>query len=205
MSTVMVDEFSRHRFTVSEYYRMAEVGLLARDARVELIEGEIIDMPPIGIPHASITEQLRRLFDRAVGEAALVWSHPVRLSQYSEPVPDISLLKPRDDFYARQRVMADDALLVIEVSDSSFMYDRNIKVPLYARHGIPEVWILDVKRSTVWFFRSLADKSYSDVSSVAVNPKSGSAKEAALMASPTLLPGVEIDLQSLVALAINSQ
>lgn len=145
MDTTMESWPRRHRITVDEYHRMAEVGLLAPDARVELIEGEIIDMAPIGREHTSVVDQLNRLFVRAVGDDAIVRVQgSVRLSSWSEPEPDLVLLRPRADFYRSRFATGADMLLVIEVSDSTLRYDREIKMPLYARHGVPEAWIVDV-------------------------------------------------------------
>ncbi|MEO6078623.1 MAG: Uma2 family endonuclease [Steroidobacteraceae bacterium] len=145
MSMLMEIWPQRHRITVDEYHRMAEVGLLAPEARVELIEGEIIDMAPIGPPHSSVVNQLNRLLVRAVGDQAIVQSQgAVRLNIRTEPEPDLALFKPREDFYRHRHASGVDTLLVIEVSESSLRYDREIKVPLYARHDVPEVWVVDL-------------------------------------------------------------
>jgi Uma2 family endonuclease len=156
---------SRHRITVEEYHRMAEVGLLAPDARVELIEGEIIDMAPIGIHHTSVVDRLAKWLMSAVADNAIVRIQgSFRLSNFTEPEPDVILLKPSEDFYWSRFATGDDTLLVIEVSDSTFRYDRKIKVPLYARYGIPEYWIVEIEHSRLHFFRSLVDGRYTDVS-----------------------------------------
>ncbi len=160
------DWIAWHRITVGEYYRMAEVGLLAPEARVELIDGVIIDMAPIGSRHAGTVTRLDRLLSRAVGDRATVRvQQPVRLSRSSEPQPDVSLLRPRRDDYTRAHPTADDALLLVEVSETTLRYDREIKVPLYARYGIPEVWIADLVGGQIHFFRSPEAGKYSDVSS----------------------------------------
>ena len=167
MVTQMEGWLPRHRITVDEYYRMAEVGLLAHDARVELIEGEIIDMAPTGSRHAASVDRLAQLFQRNVGVRATVRVRgPVRLSATSEPQPDIALLRPRDDFYESNHPTALDTLLIIEVSDTTFRYDRQVKVPLYARHGVPEVWVVDLKDRLLHFFRAPAGGEYTDISSV---------------------------------------
>lgn len=156
----------RHRLTVQEYYRMAEVGLLAPDARVELIEGEIIDMAPIGSRHAATVNRLARLLNAAVNDLAVVSVQaPIRLGERSEPQPDLALLKPRADFYAQSHPTPADVLLVIEVSDTTLRYDRSVKVPLYARHGVPEVWVIDLEGNLIHFFRSPSGEAYADVSS----------------------------------------
>jgi len=144
---------------------MAEVGLLAPDARVELIEGEIIDMAPIGNPHNSAVDRLNQWLMSAVSGRAIVRVQgSFRLSGFTEPQPDLILLKPREDFYWSRFATGDDTLLVIEVSDSTFTYDRRIKAPLYARYGIPEYWIVEIERARLHFFRSLVDGRYTDVS-----------------------------------------
>jgi Uma2 family endonuclease len=151
----------RHRITVHDYHRMAEVGVLAPDARVELIEGEIIDMAPIGKDHQSIVDQLTRTSVRAVGDSAIVRVHgSIRLGQWSEPEPDVVLLAPRADFYRSEFALGTDTLLVIEVSDTTLRYDRDTKVPLYARHGVPEVWIVDVNNDALLVYGDLRDGKY---------------------------------------------
>jgi len=190
MGALMESWPRRHRITVDEYHRMAEVGLLAPDARVELIEGEIIDMAPIGREHSSIVDQLNRLFVRAVGDDAIVRVQgSVRLSNMSEPEPDVVLLKPRSDFYRNEFALAADTLLVIEVSDSTLRYDRDVKVPFYARHGVPEVWIVDVPNDQLLVYGSPSDGAYSRQTSVA---------QPGTMPM-TALPGVAVDLSSVFA------
>ena len=115
----------RHRITVDEYHRMGELGILAPDARVELIEGEIFDMAPIGKDHLSVVDQLTKLLVLAVGDAAIVRIQgSVRLSQITEPEPDVVLLKPRADFYRSRFALGTDTLLVIEVAESSLRHER---------------------------------------------------------------------------------
>lgn len=154
--------------TVDEYYDMDRTGLLEPDARVELIEGEVIHMPPIGSRHGSIGQFLDRLLDRALADRALVRNQlPVRLDNLSEPVPDLAVVKPRADRYARSHPTATDVFLIVEVSRSTLRYDTNVKVPLYARHGIPEVWIVDLKNNQFRTYRSPSDGCYRDITSVA--------------------------------------
>lgn len=156
----------RHRITVDEYYRMAEVGLLAPDARVELIEGEIIEMPPIGPDHGSVVDQLNHRLVHAVGDRAIVRVQgAVRLSRSSEPQPDIALLVPRTDYYRAGHPSGENTFLVIEVSDSTLRYDRDVKVPLYARHEVPEVWIVDLRKGRLLSWRKPANGAYRDEAS----------------------------------------
>lgn len=151
----------RHRITVHDYHRLAEIGVLAPDARVELIEGEIIDMAPIGKDHQSIVDQLTRALVRAVGDNAIVRVQgSVRLSEWSEPQPDVLLLAPRPDFYRSEFALGTDTLLLIEVSDTTLRYDRDVKVPLYARHGVPEIWIVDVSGDALLVYGDLRNGKY---------------------------------------------
>lgn len=157
----------RHRLTVDEYYRMAEVGLLSPDARVELIDGEIIDMAPIGSRHASAVSLLTQRLIRAVGDSAIVWSQsPVRLDVRSEPQPDLALLRPRADHYAGGHPAPPDVLLIVEVSDTTLDYDRNVKAGLYARYGIPALWIVDLAHGRLHTCQRPADGGYRDRSIV---------------------------------------
>ena len=143
----------RHRFTVTDFHRMGEVGILSEDDRLELIDGEIFDMPPIGSQHGGRVKHLNRLLSKAVGESAIVSvQNPIILGDHSEPEPDLALLRPRPDFYTNSHPRAPDVLLLIEVADSTLQTDRDIKVPLYARHDIPEVWIVDIRNRQILRF-----------------------------------------------------
>ena len=137
---------SRHPITVGEYFRMGEANVLEADARCELIEGEIIDMPPIGPPHASKTNRLAALLADAVrGKAIVSAQNPVVLGDLSAPQPDLALLRYRDDYYAHAHPGPADILLLVEVADTSLAHDRDTKLPLYARFRVPEVWIIDIQ------------------------------------------------------------
>jgi Uma2 family endonuclease len=147
MNAMTESGVTKHRLTVDDYYRMAEVGVLAPDARVELIDGEIVDMPPIGSPHSGTSTWLHRQLISDVGDKAIVASQSTTLilGRYSAPQPDLMLLRPRADCYRRSNPTAKDVLLVVEVSESTLPYDRKIKAPLYARHGIAEMWIVNLR------------------------------------------------------------
>ena len=150
----MRDLLARRRFTVDEYHRMGEAGILHEGDRVELIRGEIVQLTPIGNPHAACVAALNKLFVRGVGDRAVVWpQNPILLLPDSEPQPDLVLLRPRTDAYRTDRARADDVLLVVEVADTSLRYDRTVKVPLYAEHGIREAWIVDVEGECVEVYR----------------------------------------------------
>jgi Uma2 family endonuclease len=141
---------SRRRFSVEEYHRLTETGFLAEDDHVELIDGEIIEMAPIGSRHAGHVKHLLQLIGTDIGKNA-VWSvqDPVQLGDYSEPQPDFALLKPREDYYSSSHATAEDILLIVEIADTSLDYDRSIKIPLYASHGVPVVWLLNLRERTI--------------------------------------------------------
>jgi Uma2 family endonuclease len=149
------------RLTVEDYYRMGEVGILGADDRVELIDGEIIDMPPPGELHVGTVNQLQRLLDRVVGDSAIVSSqNPAVLGRHSAPQPDLALLRPRRDFYKSALPRAADILLVVEVADSSLRFDRDVKAALYAEHAIPEFWLIDVRGKRLVRYRDPRAKGY---------------------------------------------
>lgn len=157
----MLVELEKRHFNVDEYYRLAQAGVLKPDDRVELIEGEIIKMSPIGSPHAACVSRLNRLLQSIRKlEAIVAVQNPVRLSEFSEPVPDIALLKPRKDFYASQHPMPADVRLVIEVGETSAVSDRAIKLPLYARSEIPEVWLINLPKKCIEVYAETATDSY---------------------------------------------
>jgi Uma2 family endonuclease len=152
------------RWTVAEYHQMGEAGILAPDERVELIAGEIIQMTPIGPAHASIVNLLDRRLQAVIGDHAIVSTqNPVVLDSHSEPQPDVALLRPRDDWYRQALPTANDILLVIEVADSSLDYDRKGKIPRYAQHAIPEVWLVDVSAKSLTIFSDPTSGDYASV------------------------------------------
>lgn len=151
----------RHRFSVDDYYRMGEAGVLGEDDRVELLEGEVVTMSPIGSRHAFCVDQLTRLLgDGLRGRAVLRVHNPVRLNQWSEPQPDVSLLRPPHRRYAAAHPVPGDVFLVIEVADSSVISDRSFKLPLYARAGIPEAWLVDLVANRVELYREPSATGY---------------------------------------------
>lgn len=154
MATIPVPAPSRHLISVDAFHRMGEAGVLGPADRVELIDAEIIDMSPIGVMHAAIVARLASHFSQRLGATAVVWcQNPLRLDEVSEPQPDITILRPRADFYTTSHPGPADVLLVIEVADTSLAYDLGTKVPLYARHGIPEVWVIDAATRRTRVFR----------------------------------------------------
>ncbi len=136
---------AHRKLTVEQYHRMGEMGILQQDDRVELIEGELIEMAPIGHFHAGLGNLLIDLLGHPIrGRAIACVQNPIRLDLHSEPEPDFALLRYRPDHYKQVLPAAADVLLLIEIADSSLRYDREIKRPLYARHGIPEFWLIDI-------------------------------------------------------------
>ena len=151
----------RHRLTVSDFHRMGEAGIFATGDRVELIDGEVIDMSPIGALHAAIVALLTAFLCRSVGSGVIVWcQNPIRLDEASEPEPDIALLRPRADGYMSAHPGPENVLVVIEVADTSLAYDLGVKVPLYARHGIPEAWVIDAATRQTRVFREPSAEGY---------------------------------------------
>ena len=142
-----------HRISLTQFERMIEAGIFTPGDRVELIEGEILDMAPTNFPHEACVARLNRLLTLAVGDNGYVWpqNNSIRIPDLSRPQPDVTLLKWRDDEYGPKSAppTADDVLLVIEVSDSSLKYDRTRKLALYASAGIPEYWIVNLNGNLV--------------------------------------------------------
>jgi Uma2 family endonuclease len=157
----MAGQVAPRLFTTDEYHRMAGAGILTRDDRVELIEGEIVRMSPIGGPHQACVDRLNSLLVSRFGKRAIVRIQgPVILGRHSEPQPDISVLRPRADFYAGGHPRPPDVLFLVEVIDTSGSYDRGRKLPLYSRSRIPEVWLVDLERQVIDIYRQPALRAY---------------------------------------------
>jgi Uma2 family endonuclease len=179
----------RRPLTVADYHRMGEAGILTRDDRVELIEGELIAMSPIGSEHSGTANTLTRLLIHAVGDRGVVAvQNPVQLDDRSEPQPDFAVLKPRQDDYRQATPRPADVLLIIEVADSSLAYDRAVKRALYARHGIPEFWIVNLAADEVEVCRAPGGDRYGTVSRIG---RGG-------VLEPELLPGASIPVAALL-------
>lgn len=159
MSTAFIP--TRTRITTNRYQMMVATGVLTKYDRVELIEGDMLDMAPIGTKHSAITSKLHEWFVLAVSRSATVVSGgPINLGEFSEPQPDLMLLKRRADFYSGKIPEAADVLLLIEVSDSSLSFDQGIKLSLYARYGVAEYWVVDVEGKRVVVYRDPTVKGY---------------------------------------------
>jgi Uma2 family endonuclease len=183
-----LETVQRRKLSVSDFHRMGEAGILGEDDRIELIDGEMIEMAPIGVLHASVVNELSQMLNATLGRAAIVSvQNPITLPPLNEPQPDIAVLKPRTDKYRHALPSAADVLLVIEVADTTLRYDREIKMPLYARHGIMEAWLIDLQAQAVTIHREPAVQGYGRVFVQRVSEA----------ISPQLLPDVKLDLAEL--------
>ncbi len=153
----------RYRLRVAEYHRLGEIGIFDEDSRVELIEGDLIAMPPIGCQHAGHLDRIAQPFFRQVTQGIVRVQSPIQLGDHSEPQPDLAVLRYREDFYTRSHPLPEDVLLLIEVSDSTLRYDRDTKVPLYAKAGIPEVWLLDLVGKRLEVYRRPSPEGYREI------------------------------------------
>jgi Uma2 family endonuclease len=178
---------TRRRLDVDVYYEMAEAGILTDPHHVELIDGEIIDMAAIGSPHAAVTNRLGRGFAPATAEGLTLMS-VLRLDPYDEPQPDVMLLRSRDDDYRASHPGAADVLLPVEVSETSLAYDRGIKLALYAKFGVPEVWIIDLPGSAVEVYREPKEVAYASHERLTDG-----------LLAAALVPDVTIDVTGLLA------
>lgn len=164
---------------------MGETGVLRPDARVELLEGRILDRSPIGAFHGGVTTFLNALFTAAArGRWLTAVQNPVRLDDHSEPQPDLALLRPARDFYRRRHPTAEDVFLLVEVSDTSLAMDVEDKLPAYGRAGIPEVWIVNLNDETIEVYREPHFAGYA----------SKTVLSAAGQASPARFPDVIVDV-----------
>lgn len=152
------------RFDVDYYYKLMEAGLLPEDSSTEIIEGELIEKMPIGKLHAGTVGKLTMIFAARLAENAIVWvQNPVRLNRRSEPQPDITLLRPRTDFYTQNHPTPEEVLLLIEVSDTTLDYDRETKIPLYAAAGIVEAWLVNLAENTIEVYTEPLGDVYQNV------------------------------------------
>ncbi|MBI2172043.1 MAG: Uma2 family endonuclease [Chloroflexi bacterium] len=160
----MAVQLQRHTFTVDEYHKMLEAGVFTEDDRVELICGEVIEMPPIGSKHVGHVNRIARILGNRLGQRAIVSvQNPIRLDDRSEPQPDVAVLHFRDDDYVSAIPTGQDIYFLVEVSDTTIAYDRETKLPLYARAGVPEVWLLDLSARRVEVHRSPSPNGYLDM------------------------------------------
>jgi Uma2 family endonuclease len=182
---------ARRLFSREEYHRMGEVGILKRSDHVELIYGEIVRMSPMGSRHFAFVANLTHLLAVRLDERAVVCAQlPLVLTEYSEPEPDLAIYRRRPTIPYKERLPhAEDALLVIEVAESSLAYDRSTKLKLYAEAGIPEYWVVDCLAESVDIYRAPDFGVYRDVSRV----------EGAASVSPQAFPDVLLPLAKIFA------
>ena len=182
-----------HKLTVKQFQRMGEIGIFHEGDRIELIEGELFDMTPIGPAHAAIVNFLTAALVRAMGpaianrEIIVSTQNPIVLDEHNEPEPDFAILKPKS--YRDALPRPDDILLLIEVSHTTLRYDRDIKIPLYARHDISEVWLIDVQGEALEIYLEPSSKGYQQI----IRPATIG------IVTPTLLPETSVDLAGLFA------
>jgi Uma2 family endonuclease len=182
-------EHSRRPFTVAEYDQMVATGILRDDDRVELIEGEIVEMSPIGSPHAACVRRLTRVFPRLLGDRVQVSVQcPVAIPDWSEPNPDVALLKPRSDYYVSAHPRPRDVQLLIEVADSTCAFDTKKKAPLYAKGGIREYWVIDLNTNRVLVYTRPRAGQYSIIRTHSIGDRFTSQR----------FPGVEFKVADLL-------
>ena len=187
----MVIEMTRRRFCVKDFYLMDEAGVFCESDRVELVDGEIVDMAPIGSYHSSCVTTLTHIFVRAVPEGVRVQVQgAVQMDESTMFQPDLAILRPREDNYAESNPTPKDALLVIEVSDSTVAYDRNVKIPRYAQSGVPEVWQVNL-------VYGLIDR-FSDLDPVTVRYRSTQRFSPGQQIVPTQLPNISLEVSEIL-------
>lgn len=165
--SALLDHPQKHPISAAEYLRMGEAGVFAPDARLELIEGEIIEMAPIGSPHAGCVNKLAQQFIERAGRTAVVAvQNPVIISNLSVPQPDLAVLKARADYYAGSHPETADVYLMVEVADTTLKFDVGRKATIYARCGIAELWVVDVNSRTIQVFRKPRENGYGETFSV---------------------------------------
>ena len=180
-------QIARRHFNVAEYYRMMEAGILSESDHVELIDGEVVEMSPIGSRHAACVDRLNKFFNK-LEEIIVRVQNPIRLDDFSEPQPDITLLRMRADFYAQGHPIPSDVLLVVEVADSSTEFDRAVKLPLYAEAMIAEFWLVNLPDEKVAVFSHPSNGEYQ---------KSHELKRGANLTS-IIIPGLSLSVDAIL-------
>lgn len=186
----MAVQLLRRSFTIEEYHRMGEAGILREDDRVELIDGEIVEMTPIGSRHAACVDRLtQRLIGQLRGRAIVRVQSPIRLDAHSEPQPDLALLRPQPDFYAHEHPGPADILLIVEVAETSGAYDREVKLPMYARASISEMWLVNLSEERIEIYRQPSSQGYRTVRIL----------QRGDLLAPLAFPDVELTVEALLA------
>jgi len=182
-------EATRRRFTVDDYYRMGETGILSENDRTELIEGEIIEMSPIGNPHMNAVNRTNMIFARGIGDKVVVSvQNPAFMDQYNLPQPDVVLIRPRESFYGEGLPNSEDVVLLVEVADASLRFDRKVKIPIYARSGVQEVWIVDLQNQIIHVYREPKGNIYVTIET----------KERSEIISPQAFPDFRVNVSELI-------
>jgi Uma2 family endonuclease len=190
MQQTAEDLVRRHSYTVADFERMGEAGIFAPEDRVELVGGEVVDMAPIGSRHAAIVSLVAERLAEAVGRSAIVRvQSPLIVDDETYVEPDLVVLVRREDYYRADHPRPADVLLIVEVAETSLAYDRDVKLPLYARAGIPQVWLVDVTGTVLTVFGEPAGDRYQAVA----------ATGAPAAMSLAALPGTTVDLTGLFA------
>lgn len=180
---------TRYKLSLADFHKLGSAGILTEDARVELIDGELLQMAPIGPRHASAVDTLVELLaPQAPGRFRLSIQNPLSLPPHSEPQPDVMLLRPREDRYAASLPVAEDVLLLIEVADRSLDYDRRLKLALYAQAGVREYWLFDLPGVRVEVYRRPGPDGYAE----------GLELGLAESISPEALPDVKLELRAVL-------
>src|SRR5712672_2779383 len=183
----LAETLRRRRFDVDEVTRMAEAGVFTDEERLELVAGELVVMPTPGARHAGNVDRLTALFHRRLGQAAIVRTqNPLRLDQFNLFLPDVTLLRPDQDYYRTRHPGPEDTLLVVEVADSTMARDRGIKLPKYARAGVPRVWILDLQHAKVLVFAEPGRSGYASERVCAGNERLGIPEDGEITAAELL-------------------
>jgi Uma2 family endonuclease len=159
----------KHLTNLNEWRRLGEANIFPPESRLELINGEILEMAPIGFNHSGHLNRINKLFAKIIpDDVILSVQNPLQLGDLSEPEPDFMLLKPNDDFYSSRHPNANDVLLLIEVADTSLMFDQNQKLRLYALHGIPEYWLLNLNDLCLEVYRKPNGEVYAEKTTLCV-------------------------------------
>jgi Uma2 family endonuclease len=164
VEVAMSVQLLRRKFTVEQYHKMAEAGILTQDDKVELIRGEVLEMQSVSTKHTTCVRRVSNLLSRHLGDKVLVSIHnPVELNSTSEVQPDVALLKPSEDFYETAHPQPRDVFLLVEVVDSTVKYDREVKIPVYAEDSITEVWLVDLEEEFIEVYRDPSAYGYQNI------------------------------------------
>lgn len=181
---------NRYKWTVDDYHKLIDAGVFTSESRIELIEGELIEMAPVGGPHIGTANRLTKMLVLAVGDHGVVSvQNPVTLPPYSEPEPDFSILRPGAGMPASGVPRAEDVLLLIEVADTTLRYDRSTKLRLYANKGIVEYWIVNIEKKRIETYADPTSGGYATTGALASGDR----------ATPRALPMVQLDVAAIFA------